>query len=268
LVGPEFDLPLENIIWNVYLPPNRELGDWEGQLQFQEENRAAGPVRFNVQAYLQQENTQQKEQTREAETMLRLANEYLAQGQQQQARKAFQSAWSLSQHDNAFNEDARVQLHNLKMEQALVGLNYRRNAVFQDQLPGGVIGTNAALNLLKANQPPRYSHQEAKQALELNSAEENSALLTLAEHLIQQQNAAQVAPETIRASLPVLGTRVTFTRSLLVESGPGTMLHLDLETKSVSHVSFSSRFFFLLGLFVAVTGLILLARTRKRPAAS
>ncbi len=44
------------------------------------------------------------------------------------ARRAFQAAYGLSTHDAAFNEDARVQLHNIKLQQALVGLNVRQAA--------------------------------------------------------------------------------------------------------------------------------------------
>ena len=54
------------------------------------------------------------------------------QGDPQQARRAFQAAYGLSTHDAAFNEDARVQLHNLKLQQALVGLNVRQAATAGD----------------------------------------------------------------------------------------------------------------------------------------
>ena len=51
------------------------------------------------------------------------------QGDPEKARRAYQAAYGLSKHDDAFNEDARVQLHNLKLQQALVGLNVRQAAV-------------------------------------------------------------------------------------------------------------------------------------------
>jgi hypothetical protein len=263
LLGPQFDLPLENVSWLVYLPQDRELKDWEGTLQLQEKSVAPGPRLLDLQSYLQGETSQQKEQSREAETMLQLGNDYLARGQQEQARKAFQSAWSLSQHDDAFNEDARVQLHNLKMQQALVGLNYRRNAAFQDQAaaPEGA-ATNTALNILKANQPPSYTQQQVQQALGANSAEDNTALMRLAEHLIQQQDAAQAAPEAIRASLPEQGNRVTFTRSLFVD--PYAPLKLDLETKSVLPATRSTRFWLLIGLFAGLTLLMFLAKSGSK----
>jgi len=52
--------------------------------------------------------------------MLALGNSALQAGNPNQARQAFESAAGLSQSDEAFNEDARVQLNNLKLQQALV----------------------------------------------------------------------------------------------------------------------------------------------------
>ena len=47
-----------------------------------------------------------------------IANRSLEQGDPQQARRAFQAAFGLSAHDDAFNEDARVQLHNITADRA------------------------------------------------------------------------------------------------------------------------------------------------------
>ena len=260
LMGPGFDLPLENITWRVYLPEGRELDDFEGTLQLRETRIEERPSQVDLQSYMQSETLQQKRQTQEAESMLNLANEFLDKGSQQEARKAFQSAWSLSQHDDAFNEDARVQLHNLKMQQALVGLNYRRNRVFRDEFAGAGMDTNAALNILQANQPATYTQQQVQQALGQNPVEVNSALMALAEELIEQQDAAQVAPETIRATLPEQGHQVIFTRSLLVD--PWAELRLDLETYAVGTSRWGGRFLVLVGLFLGLTAFMLLMRTR------
>src|ERR1044072_7079435 len=101
--------------------------------------------------------------------MLALGNSALEQGDPQQARRAFQSAYGLSTHDNAFNEDARVQLHNLKLQQALVGLNVRQAANAND--------TAALGNLrdLREDKDLNYTQQDAKQIIERNNAEDNAA---------------------------------------------------------------------------------------------
>jgi hypothetical protein len=61
-----------------------------------------------------------------------LGNSSLQNGDPQQARRAFQAAYGLSTNDAAFNEDARVQLHNIKLQQALIGLNARQSAAAGD----------------------------------------------------------------------------------------------------------------------------------------
>jgi len=86
-------------------------------------------IALDLDAYLRKEASVQPEKTREAGQFLSMANTLLEKGDPEQARRAFQSAYGMSQHDNAFNEDARVQLHNLKTQQALVGLNVRQAKV-------------------------------------------------------------------------------------------------------------------------------------------
>jgi hypothetical protein len=88
------------------------------------------------------EVARQQEQSKEAETLLQMGNEFLQKGTPQQARRAYQAAWKLSPQDAAFNEDARVQLNNLKLQQALVGLNVRQSTVigasdFTSRFPAG-----------------------------------------------------------------------------------------------------------------------------------
>src|ERR1051326_9132176 len=128
LLGPSFDLPLENITWEVFVPENWRVKDWESSLQLRSEASAAPPAVLTLDSYLQSEAARKQEKSKDAETMLLMGNDFLQKGVPQQARRAYQAAWKLSPQDAAFNEDARVQLHNLKMQQALLGLNQRRQA--------------------------------------------------------------------------------------------------------------------------------------------
>src|SRR6185503_15770566 len=123
----------------------------------------------------------QREQTQAAGKMLEQGNTWLQQGDPQQARRAFQSAYGLSKHDNAFNEDARVQLHNLKLQQALVGLNVRQEAV-----AGNTAALGARFRDLRGAKDVNYTQQDARQLIERRTAEENAAFMRLAERLIQQ----------------------------------------------------------------------------------
>jgi hypothetical protein len=215
LLGPKFDLPLENITWQVYLNEKWRLADWKGTLQLQEDSKIAQPIAVDVQSYLQSEASQKREKTKAAEELLQMGNTLLERGDPQQARRAFQSAYGLSTHDEAFNEDARVQLHNLKLQQALVGLN-----VLNPSAPAPAEAEAAAGKLrdLRNRKDVAYTQQEAKQIIEANTADDNAALMRLAERLIQQQDAAVSAPTAIRAAIPQQGRLLTFRRTVQVNT--------------------------------------------------
>src|ERR1039458_7407839 len=116
-------------------------------------------------------------------------NSALELGNPQQARRAFAAAYGLSTHDAAFNEDARVQLHNIKLQQALIGLNARQSAASGD---AGALG--GKLRDLRSRPGLNYTQQDAKDILDNNNADDNAAFLRLAEKLIQQQDAAVSHP--------------------------------------------------------------------------
>src|SRR5207244_11855097 len=113
-----------------------------------------------------------------------------------QARQSFQSAYSIITHTSAFNEDSRVQLHNLKLQQALLGLNVRQSAA-----AGETDAAGGKLSEIRNRKGGTYTQQEAKQVIDANTADENAAFMRLAERLIQQQDAAVTAPVAIRAAI-------------------------------------------------------------------
>ena len=261
LLAPKFDLPLENITWRVYLNEKWKLKKWTGSLQMQNEQVVSRAGAIDVQSYLRSEVSQQHEKTKAAEQMLALGNTALQQGNPQEARRAFNSAFGLSQHDNAFNEDARVQLHNLKLQQAIVGLNVRNNIVAG--APDALVGK---LRAESGNKEANYTQQDAKDLMGRNTTDENAALLRCAERLIQQQDAAVTNPATIQASIPEQGRLLTFSRSVAVDSFAD--LHIGLEAKAVASAGWFKRLLILggtavvLALFVGFAGVF----RGKRPA--
>ena len=190
-----------------------------------------------------------QEKTKAAEQMLAFGNNALQQGNPQQARRAFESAYGLSQHDNAFNEDARVQLHNLKLQQAIVGLNVRNG--FVSGAPDAVAGK---LRAESGNKEANYTQQDAKHLMDLNSADENSALRRCAERLIQQQDAAVTNPAAIQASIPEQGRLLTFSRSVAVDQMAD--LNIGIEAKAVTSAGWLKRMLILAGT-VAILGLLI-----------
>ena len=140
-----------------------------------------------------------------------------------------------------------MQLNNLKLQQALVGLNVRQAARGRRRTVGGVGGT---LSELRNNKDANYTQQEAKQIIDNNSADENAALMNLADKLIQQQEAAVMNPAVIRANIPEQGRLLTFKRAVVVDTWAD--LNIGLEARSASAGWWKMRL-----LVMAVTALVL-----------
>ena len=252
LLAPKFDLPLENLTWRVFLNDKWQVKKWSGSLQLQQQEVVANSA-LDVEGYLQNESSWKQSKTKQAQQMLDFGNNALQNGDPQQARRAFESAYGLSASDDAFNEDARVQLNNLKLQQALVGLNVRQAAVAGDN---GAVG--GKLNELRNNKDANYTQQDAKQIIDNNSADENAALMKLADRLIQQQDAAVANPAVIRANIPEQGRLLTFKRAVVVDTWAD--LNIGLHARSANGVSWGISFAVLALVALVLAGFGLLTR--------
>ena len=220
-VGPQCDLPLENIEWHVFVPRNLEIGDWEGTLD-KDSRVSAAFESFELDNLLTRDSTALSKQMQKAEELLELGNAYAEKGDPQAARRALESAYELSKSDLDFNEDARVQLDNLKVQQTMVGLTSWRNLAFSNESKG-VLPVSGEEDQL------RFSRKEADLLLTGNSAEENHALSELARRFIAHQNAVLRNPTGLRELFPKHGMEHNFNRRLQAE--PWEEMRLDLEIK-------------------------------------
>jgi len=258
LLASKFDLPLENITWRVYLNEKWQLKDWTGTMQLQDVQTVPRIAAMDVETYLQNEATAQREKTKEAEQMLAAGNTALEQGDPQQARRAFQAAYGLSQGDDAFNEDARVQLNNLKLQQALVGLNVRQAAGAGDS-----DALSGKLRDLRGRKDVNYTQQDAKAIIDRNTTEENSAFMRLAQRLIQQQDAAVSSAAAIYASIPEQGRLLTFRRAVVLDTFTAD-LKIGLEAYAVRAASWSVRASILAGTLLILVVFAWAARSTPR----
>jgi hypothetical protein len=225
LLAPKFDLPLENVTWKVSLNDKWVIKKWAGAFELHQQSLVhPEALASDPQNYLQNEAVRRMDRTRQAEEFLAAANSALAQGEPQQARRAFQAAFGLSSHDAAFNEDARVQLHNIKLQEALVGLNMRQADVSGDSTLG------AKVRDLHNRKEISYTQQDAKDIIDRNSAEENAAFMRLAERLVQQQDAVVSTPTALRTSIPEQGRLLVFKRAVVVD--PWADLRIELNASS------------------------------------
>jgi hypothetical protein len=250
LLAPKFDLPLENLAWRVSLGDKWKVKRWKGSLQLAQEEGAGQVATIDLQTYLQNETSLRRERTREAEDFMSVGNDALEKGNPQQARRAFQAAFGLSTHDAAFNEDARVQLHNIKLQQALVGLSVR-----QAESGGNPAALSGTVRDLRRRPDANYTQQDAKEMMNRNSADENSAFMRLAERLIQQQDAAVSSASALRACIPEQGRVLTFRRSVVID--PWADLNLGLEAVAKTPASWQARVGILAGTLLALAAFAL-----------
>jgi len=92
---------------------------------------------------------------------------------------------------------------------------------------------------LRNRKEMNYTQQDAKDIIDINTADENAAFMRLAEKLIQQQDAAVSNPAGIRASIPEQGRRLTFKRSVAVE--PWADLNINLQASVTRTASVAIR---------------------------
>jgi hypothetical protein len=191
--------------------------------------------------------------------MLQIGNQKIAEGDQREARRALESAYKLSQNDAAFNEDARVQLQKLKTQQAMMGINMRRNNFLMNS---GVASQQAeqqqAAIPLQQGKGVNYTQAQVKQVMDLNTIEDNTAFRRLAERIVRQQEAIEAETGAIKATLPRVGQVLNFSQSVSVQGEGSPGLQIVLTAKAGGEGFPTEKLSLLLALFIAL-GLIRLA---------
>ena len=230
LRSPQLNVPLENIQWNVVAPEGYELLDHDGTLELKNEDVDLRG-KYDRKSYLSKLKGQREVQAQQAVQMLEQANQLLQVGEQAKALRAFSNVANQFALDAASNEDARVQLENLQTQQAIVGLNTRRQRLYLSNRPDADFD-NEQLRAAAADNPVlqqdqlKFRPQELSQLLRGNTSEDNAVLQRIAGRLVQHQRTTEPAPKAININLPSEGALYTFERSVQVaEQAP---LELDL----------------------------------------
>ncbi len=235
LLGPGLSVPLENVAWRVVIPPGYELAGHRGGLRLREEYAAGS---FGLEDYASQTASKREAEAKLASDLIVEANALIQQGRQEQAGEMFSRVAKAKVLDEATNEDARVQLRSLKTQQAVVGLNTRRQRLYLDNSGGSEARRNEQLEQA-ANANPfiqggsSFNLQQVDELLMGNTVEENAALRGIAGRIVDQQLAAEPAPGAIDVTLPESGRVLTFTRSLQVDGAEPLALSLDLRRAGV-----------------------------------
>ncbi|MEO0446709.1 MAG: hypothetical protein AAF191_11605, partial [Verrucomicrobiota bacterium] len=270
LVSPRLNVPLVNIDWNVILPKGFTLADHRGNLEL--EATAANWSSSKKMAllrdvYLSRSNEAKVQFKKQSEEVLEQANSYLQQGEQQKARRLFSNAANQIGLDAASNEDARVQLENLQTDQAVVGLNTRRQRLYLDN--GLSTGKDTDQMRVAIEDNPiimendlNFRPQDVSQQLQYNSDEDNTVLRRIGSRLVQHQRSLEPAPPALAATLPEGENRYVFRRTVQVGEAP---LSLRLNLASADALPTANYlWFFLLGLLF-IASLVYLRREHDQP---
>ncbi|MDB4733176.1 hypothetical protein OAF42_01900 [Planctomicrobium sp.] len=236
LSSPQLNVPLENIKWNVIAPQGFELTNNDGNLELiQQRNQKS----YDLKSYLSKNSGKRDVQAQHAAQLLDQANQLLQEGEQSKARWALNSVANLYALDAASNEDARVQLENLQMQQAIVGLNTRRQRLYLDHSgTEDSIVENEQLRQAAAGNPVlqqdqlNFRPQQLSQLLQGNTTADNAVLQKIAGRLVQHQHTTEPAPQAILISLPEEGNVYTFGRSVQVSENAPLELDLDFGSKT------------------------------------
>lgn len=229
LEGPRLNVPMENLEWRVLVPEGWKLTAKGGDFDLKDEVRLGI---FRLEDYQSFVSSKRESDSASAVAMLDQANIWLAKGDQERASQAFGNAMRSNQLDDASNEDARVQLRQLKTQQAVLGLNTRRQKLVLDQ--SAATGTKDQLEKAAEVNPVlrgdvNYDPQQYDRYIAGNTADENAALKEIANRIVTQQLAAEPAPVSLDVTLPERGTVMTFGRSVQVDGERAIGIDLGLK---------------------------------------
>jgi hypothetical protein len=266
LSSPQLNVPLENIQWNVVAPKGFELIDNDGNLEL---IGLASQEKYDRDSYLSKITGKRRVQAQQAAQLLEQANQLLQAGEQTKARWALNSVANQYALDAASNEDARVQLENLQTQQAIVGLNTRRQRLYLDNTDETAVLENEQLRQAAAENPIlqrdqlNFRPQQLSQLLRGNSTEDNAVLQQIAGRLVQHQHTTEPAPQAIIISLPEEGAVYTFSRTVQVAENAPLELDLRFASQLRVHLWQAGLVLLLLAAFAAALAFV----TTKRAAA-
>ncbi|MBT8036636.1 MAG: hypothetical protein KJO21_03735 [Verrucomicrobiae bacterium] len=259
LTAPGFNVPLESLEWDVLVPEGYRLDGHAGGFEMR---GSQGMRDYTLEDYLAAIRSSRTEDAQKGQQSLKKANDYLRQGKRKQAAKELSKVTKNFAVDQASNEDARVQLRQLQTQQALWGLNTRRQRIYLDnKAAGNAAIANSDLEDSALNNPLFQGQQEfdvrqVDDFLRGNSQEEKKSLKVIANRLITQQIATEPAPQTISTIVRGRGEVLRFTRGIQVDGGKELGLELDID--STRGVQTTSGILLLLG--IGFTGAIALRR--------
>jgi hypothetical protein len=211
LRGPEFDLPLQDVHWCLYLPTRYKYTDFEGTLNVNEDTLRRIVTRaYDVNAYEQRVAELNTLNRKKALALQEEGNKLAQSGKPQEARQALAWANSYAFNDPELNEDTRVQLHSLISQQAVVGLVDRRNQLRQTKSEGAVQAPEQTLGM-------QFDQAQADRVRNSLNRDDSANLDRIIGRLIEMQEEASQSRVQLMVNVPLRGRMIELTRALQVK---------------------------------------------------
>ena len=216
-IGPQFDLPLKRITWQLHVPEQFVYDHFRGtmtvnqQLVDSQQVEAYGLRDYDAQVYTF--NRTNYEYARSAQVK---GEQLMRDGEQKRAQQAFEAAV----HYSAFSEDARVKLHQFNDDNALVGLVGARQRL-REQADGG--------NRAAEDSPARINTETIDRIKSSLSKADSENLMHLTRNWTQVQ--AKAAGETVQlaVNMPYRGRVLEFERSVQVKENTPMLVEFSAE---------------------------------------
>lgn len=238
LDGPRFNAPIEKIDWFVRMPKGYRLTDKDKS--FDHVDTIYGAADYDESDYQSTIDSQRSAIVEKAQNQMEQANDWINKGDYKKAEQVLNQVSQNRTVDAASNEDARVQLRKLRNEQAVMGLNTRRQKIYLDNAAeGNMANTNVAFEEAAKINPvfngdTNYNPSDIDELLKGNTQEERQAMLSIANRMVSQQLAAQPAPQAIEVTMPESGQMLHFHRSIQLNADTPMTLELTVASESGS----------------------------------
>ena len=206
--GPQFDLPLKEVNWNLYVPNEKKYDEFTGSMKFIPE---AYYFTNSIDNYLKKNKADQQMSREQANVLLEQAYEWSNSGRRDLARKNYEAVVSLSDSMSDINEDARIQLQATLRQQTLVGLVNRRA-----NLKANSSGEVYQFDELSYNDG-HFSDSFAKAVEKTLEKDESRMLSKVSDKIMSQQAAASRQVMPLKLTLPKEGRQLRFYRQVQIQ---------------------------------------------------
>lgn len=237
--GPQFDLPLKDVTWRLYVPDQYDYDDFEGSMSVNDGSLKNEKVlSYYVNDYdarVFNTNRTNLNIAKEAQQ----AGEYWAnQGDRGRGQQALESAL----HYSAFSEDARVKLHQFNNDNVLIALDNNRKRLRATADAGKAAGGVSTVE----NFDPNYVQRVRSSLSKADS--ENLEMQAKVWTRIQEEAAGETVQLIVQ--MPYRGRVIEFTRSVQVQENADMNVKFSASHKDAAE---AGSFWWLVGLLVALS---------------